>query len=135
MKQKVFLLLSLLLFLANALFSQDIWSFKRTVEYALANSITVKQANLSSLQAEIDYKRNRVGLYPTASFNNNWGFSFGRRENPTTGIFENTNSLYSSFGFNSSVNIFNFYSQRNTTAAGKYQLEANRASEEKAKMM
>jgi len=133
MKHKVFLLSSLLLFLSNTLFSQDAWSFKRTVEYALANNITVKQANLSSLQAEIDYRRNQMRLYPTASFNNNWGFSFGRRENPTTGIFENTNSLYSSFGFNSSVNIFNFYSQRNTTAAGKYQLEAYRASEEKVK--
>jgi outer membrane protein len=99
----------------------------------LANNITVKQANLSSLQAEIDYNRNRFGIYPTASVSNNWGFSFGRRENPTTGIFENTNSLYSSFGFNTQVSIFNFFSRRNTVAAVKYQVEAYKSLEEKSR--
>ncbi len=114
-------------------FSQKEWNLRQTVEYAIANNISVKQANLSSLQAEIDFMQNRAGAYPTASFTNNWGLSFGRRENPTTGIFENTNSLFSSFGLNTSINIFNFYSQRNTTAASKLQMAALRASEEKAK--
>lgn len=109
MKRKILFLSILASFLINSLFSQNVWDLKRTVEYALGNNITVKQANLSSLQAELDYKQNRFGIYPTASFNNNWGFSFGRRENPTTGIFENTNSIYSSFGLNTSVSIFNFF--------------------------
>lgn len=96
-------------FIAKPVYGQNTWDLKRTIEYALTNNISVKQANLSSLQAELDFRQNRLGMYPNASFNNNWGLSFGRRENPTTGIFENTNSLYSSFSFNTSVSIFNFF--------------------------
>jgi outer membrane protein len=119
--------------LATQLSGQDVWNLQRTVEYALQNNISVKQANLSSQQAELDFRLNRTGVYPTASFNNNWNMSFGRRENPNTGIFENTNALISSFQFSSSANIFNFYNQRNTIAAARYQVAATRATEEKAK--
>src|SRR5688500_7100666 len=86
----------------NNLYSQNPWNLKQAIDYAIANNISVKQANLASRQAELDYNLNRAGIYPTASFNNNWNMSFGRRENPTTGIFENTTALASSFSFNSS---------------------------------
>ncbi|MEJ7739440.1 MAG: TolC family protein [Chitinophagaceae bacterium] len=132
MKHLLFVLF-LAAFFATPVYAQNNWDLKRTIQYALTNNISVRQANLSSLQAELDFRQNRLGLYPNASFNNNWGFSFGRRENPTTGIFENTNSLYSSFGFNTSVSIFNFFSQRNTIAAYQYELEGFKASEEKAR--
>ncbi|MEJ7767676.1 MAG: TolC family protein [Chitinophagaceae bacterium] len=115
------------------LFGQDTWDLKRAVDYAITNNISVKQANISATQAELDFKVNQTGIYPTAVFNNNWNMSFGRRENPTTGIFENTNALASTFNFQSSFNIFNFYSQRNTIAAFKYQLASSQATEQKAK--
>lgn len=69
-------------FLINPAFAQGDWDLRRTVEYAVANNISVKQANLSSLQAELDFRQNSFGRYPNASFNNNWGLSFGRREIP-----------------------------------------------------
>jgi outer membrane protein len=133
MQTKILLVLLISIFHWNFIYSQTPWDLKRSVEYALANNITVKQAEISSQQAELDFRQNRFGLYPNASFSNNWGLSFGRRENPTTGIFENTNSLYSSFSFNSSINIFNFFSQRNTIAASKYELQAYKALETKAR--
>lgn len=117
----------------NYSFSQNEWNLKQAIDYAIANNISVKQANLSSRQAALDFSLNRLGMYPTASFNNNWSMSFGRRENPTTGIFENTKALSSSFSLNSNFLIFNFYSQRNTIEAYKYQLSATEATEEKAK--
>jgi outer membrane protein len=119
--------------LFNNLYSQNQWNLKQAIDYAVENNISVKQANLASRQAELDYNLNRVGVYPTASFNNNWNMSFGRRENPTTGIFENTTALASSFSFNSSFLIFNFYSQRNAVQAAMYQQSATEATEEKAK--
>jgi outer membrane protein len=124
-------LFGILLF--NNLYSQNQWNLKQAIDYAIANNITVKQANLASRQAELDYNVNRVGVYPSASFNNNWNMSFGRRENPVTGIFENTTALSSSFGFNSSFLIFNFYSQRNAVQAAMYQRSATEATEDKAK--
>lgn len=123
--------------LFSALFApvrgQNTWDLKRAVEYAIANNISVKQANINSQQAAINYLQSRTGVLPTASFGNNWNMSFGRRENPTTGIFENTKALTSSFSFSSAFNIFNFYSQRNSVEAVKYQQQAAEATEERAK--
>jgi outer membrane protein len=119
--------------LCNIAFAQNQWNLKQAIDYAIANNISVKQANLASAQAELDFSLNKVGVYPTASFNNNWNMSFGRRENPTTGIFENTRAISSGFSLNSSFLIFNFYSQRRAVEASKYQLSASEASEEKAK--
>src|SRR5690349_15631713 len=133
MQTKILLALIISISHWNFIYSQTNWDLKRSVEYALANNITVKQADISSQQAELDFRQNRFGQYPNASLSNNWGLSFGRRENPTTGIFENTNSLYSSFNFSSSISIFNFFSMRNTIAASKYELAAYKALETKAR--
>ena len=114
-------------------FSQNEWTLRQTVEYAIAHNITVRQANISSLRATLDARQASTRIYPSASFNNNTGFRFGRVENPVTGVFENTNSVFSTFGFNTSVNIFNFYSQRNNISGNRFLLESAKASEEKAK--
>jgi outer membrane protein len=127
------ILFTIILLVTNPLFSQKVWNLARAVEYAIANNITVKQANISSLQARETFKLNKAGLYPTASFSNRWSMSFGRRQNPTTGILENTNALSSTFGFSGGVNLFNFYALHNTIAASKYQLAATEATEDKAK--
>src|SRR3954465_15627488 len=95
-------------------FSQNAWNLRQAIDYAIANNISVKQANIASRQAELDFSLNRLGAYPTASISNNWSMQFGRRENPTTGIFQNSTAITSSFGFSSNFLIFNFFSQRNT---------------------
>ena len=124
---------TLALTLAVPAFAQNVWSLKRAVEYAVNNNLSVKQANINSRQAAINFFQTRSGLLPTASFNNNWNMSFGRRENPTTGIFENTTALASTFSFQTAFNIFNFFSQRNNVEASKYQQQSIEAQEERAK--
>ncbi len=133
MNKKILFVFTIMILVANSSFSQKVWNLARSVEYAIANNITVKQANISSLQAAENFKLNNAGIYPAASFSNRWSLSFGRRENPTTGIFENTKALNSTFNFSSSINIFNFYALRNTVAAAKFQVAAAEATEDKAK--
>src|ERR1700712_2525382 len=133
MNKKMLFVFTIIILVANPLFSQKVWDLQRAVEYAITNNITVKQANISSLQAAENFKLNKAGLYPTASFSNRWSMSFGRRQNPTTGILENTNALSATFGFSGGVNIFNFYALHNTIAAAKYQLASTMATEDKAK--
>src|SRR5690349_6691077 len=95
--KKCFFVVVLTAGIAINLFSQNPWTLQQAVEYAIEHNITVRQANLSALQAELDFKQNQAGVYPTASLNNNWNMSFGRRENPTTGVLENTRALASTF--------------------------------------
>src|SRR3954469_20614128 len=89
------------MFLCNSLFSQTVWNLRQAIEYAIRNNITVKQANINSLRAEVDFQQNRLGAYPNASFSNNWSMSFGRRENPTTGILQTAKALSSTYNFSS----------------------------------
>lgn len=133
MYKKILCVFTIIILLAHPTFSQTAWNLARSVEYAIANNITVKQANISSLQAEENFRLNNAGIYPTASFSNRWSMSFGRRQNPTTGLLENSKALSSTFNLSSAVNIFNFYALRNTVAATKYQLAAVQATEDKAK--
>lgn len=118
---------------SSAASAQDTWNLQRAVTYALSNNITVRQADLAYEQAAIDYRSNNAGLYPNAVFTNSWGVRFGRSENPTTGILENTRALSTTFSFTSSFNIFNFYSLRNAVGAYKYQQQAAQMSEELAR--
>jgi outer membrane protein len=131
--KKCFLVVLMSAGVASSLFSQNPWNLRQTIDYAIANNITVRQANIAAQQAVLDFQQSRFGVFPSASFNNNWNLSFGRRENPTTGVLENTKALASTFGLNAQINIFNFYSQRNTVAANKYEVAASQAAEEKAK--
>ena len=133
MNKKILFVFTITILVANASFSQKVWNLARSVEYAIANNITVKQANISSLQAAENFRLNSAGIYPTASFSNRWSMSFGRRQNPTTGILENTKALSSTFNLSSGINIFNFYALRNTVAAAKFQVAAAEATEDKAK--
>lgn len=133
MKYKILAWLGFSILTSVTLFGQDVWNLQRSVEYAIANNISVKQANIAYEQAALDYRSNYASVYPTAVFSNNWGMRFGRSENPTTGILENTTALTTNYSFTSSFTIFNFYALRNSVAAARYQREAAVASEERSK--
>ena len=133
MNRKILFVFIIMVLVVHSSFSQKVWNLARAVEYAVANNITVKQANISSLQAEQNFLLDKSGIYPSASFSNRWSMSFGRRQNPTTGILENTKALSSTFNLSSAVTIFNFFSLRNTTAAAGYQLASIQSTEDKAK--
>lgn len=133
MKNKFPLWLVLYIFSSNMLLGQRVWNLQRAVEYAVTNNIDIRQANVAYERAEINFRTNAAAIYPTASFNNNWSMRFGRSDNPTTGLLENTKALSTSFSFGSAFDIFNFYRLRNTVEAAGYQREASKVSEEKAK--
>ncbi len=47
--------------------SQDAWNLKRSVEYAIENNISVKQADIQARLAEVTLKQSRLMQYPSAS--------------------------------------------------------------------
>jgi outer membrane protein len=130
---KIYWLILSAFFLSGSLSGQTAWNLQQAVDYAIENNISVKQANIAALQAKLDFQQNSMSIFPSAGFNNNWRLSSGRSDNPTTGILETNKALSTTFGLNTQVNIFNFFSQRNNIQAYKYQLQASRATEEKAK--
>jgi outer membrane protein len=113
--------------------AQEKWSLPRCVQYARDNNIGVKLAAIPVGYAELQVNQDKLSQYPTANFGNNYGMSFGRRENPTTGVFEDQKFFSIGLNFQTSVSIFNWFSRKNNMAANLLELQANRITVDKLK--
>lgn len=105
--------------------AQEKWDLRRCVEYARANNISVKQADLQSRLAELTYKQGKSSQWPSLNLQNSYSFRFGRAENPATGILEDNNIFNINFGLNTQVSLFNWFSKRNTIEASRLTYQEN----------
>lgn len=127
--QLVCLLLILLSFSVQA---QEKWDLRRAVDYAIANNISIKQADLQTRFSALNYNQEKLSRYPTLSFQSNLGYRFGRSENPTTGVLEDNNFLSSGFQLQTSVDLFNWFSKKYSIESSRLNYEADKAQVKKA---
>ncbi|HQW84778.1 MAG TPA: TolC family protein [Ferruginibacter sp.] len=124
----IFLLL--IAFNANA---QEKWGLLRCVTYAMDNNITVRQTDLQSKTAALQLKQSKLGQIPSLGFSGGPGYSSGRNQDPTNFSLITQSYLSANLQLQSSADIFNWFSKRNTIAANEWELEAARASTDKLK--
>ena len=132
MHKKYTLLLTILSLVLTAS-AQDKWDLKRCVEYALANNISVKQADVQARNADLTLKQSKQSQYPSVNVSANTSLNGGRSIDPTTNLFVQQQILSAGFGLNSSMSIFNFFSLRNTIEGNKINSEAERANVDRIK--
>jgi outer membrane protein len=132
MRVKALLLITTLTAAAPAM-AQEKWSLPRCIQYARDNNIGVKLAAIPVGNAELQARQDKLSQYPTANFGNSYGMSFGRRENPTTGVFEDQRFFSTGLNLQTSVAIFNWFSRKNTLAADLLELQASRITVDKLK--
>ena len=120
-------------FLAVTVQSQEKWSLQKCVQYALDSNISIKQNEIQAQLADVTYKQSKLSKIPTANFSNNDGYRFGKSQNPSTGILENQNFFQVGLSFQSNVQIFNWYSKKNTILANEWSLLAAKAATDKLK--
>ncbi|MEO5891645.1 MAG: TolC family protein [Ferruginibacter sp.] len=118
--------------LCNTVKAQDTWDLRKIVDYAMANNITVKQANVQASITGLQYKQSRLGQYPSASFSGNTSYNSGRNQDAS---FNLVTQSYVGAGaqLQTSADIFNWYSKKNTMLANQWQSEAAKASADKLK--
>jgi outer membrane protein len=121
------------LFFASAAFSQEKWSLQKCVQYAMDNNISIKQRDVQSELAGITLKQNKLSQIPSFSFSNTDAYRFGKSQNPSTGILENQNYFTVGLNLQSSAQIFNWYSKKNTILASEWSVQAAKAATEKLK--
>jgi outer membrane protein len=107
--------------IVNSSSAQQKWNLKTCIEYAMQNNLSVKQTAVQEKVALINYKQSKLSQLPNASFSNNDGYRFGKSQNPSTGILENQNFFSIGLNFQSSVDIFNWYSKKNTILANQWE--------------
>ena len=128
--------LIILLFLSGIRFfsfGQDKWDLRRCVDYALKNNISVRQADVQARISELTYKQSKLSQYPSADFQNSSAYKFGRFIDPNTNLFTNQEQFTSNHSLNVNLDLFNWFSKRNTVAANNYQAQAYAAGAEKAR--
>jgi outer membrane protein len=114
-------------------FSQKKWTLMECVEYAMENNISVKQSILQSDLAGISYKESKLSQIPNLNLTNSDGLSYGKSKNPSTGILENQNYFSVNLNLQTSVQIFNWFSKKNTILANQWSVMASNAATDKLK--
>jgi outer membrane protein len=113
--------------------AQQKWNLKSIVDYAMANNINVKLTDVQAKVAAINYSQSKLSQYPNANFSTSTSINSGNNQDPTT--FSRITQTYLNAGFQlqTSADIFNFYSKRNTIAANEWELKAASAATDKVK--
>ena len=111
--------------------AQQRWNLKSVVDYAMENNITVKLSDIQAKNAGLTYQQSRLALFPNANFSGNTSVNSGNNQDPTT--FTRVTQIFLGAGFQlqTSADIFNFYSKRNTIAANEWELLAAKANVDK----
>jgi outer membrane protein len=119
--------------LATLSFGQEKWDLRRCVDYALKNNISVQQADVQARIVALTYQQSKLSQYPTLNFQNSAAYRFGRSIDPATNLFTNQEIFTTDHSLNLNLDLFNWFSKKNTVASNHYQAEAYVAGSEKAK--
>lgn len=111
--------------------AQERWNLQRIVEYAMQNNISGRQLDVQTRATALTLKQSRLSQYPNASFQANASFNSGSNQDPTSFSRITQSYLGSGFQLQSSADIFNFFSKRNTIAANEWELRAAQANADK----
>lgn len=112
---------------------QEKWGLLKCVEYAMTNNISVKQTDLQARIAELQLKQSKLGQLPNFNFSGGPAFNNGRNQDPTTFSLITQSYLSANMQLQSSADIFNWFSKRNTIAANEWELQAAKANTDKLK--
>ena len=127
------LIIVIFISLSNVSFSQQKWNLQSIVDYAMANNINVKLQDVQARIAAVNLKQSKLSQYPNANFSNNISINSGNNQDPTTFSRITQTFLVAGLQLQSSADIFNFYSKRNTIAANNFEAQAANASTDKIK--
>lgn len=122
---RLYILLSgFVLFAHSNVSGQEKWNLRTIVDYAMANNIGVKQSEIQAKISALTYQQSRLSLYPTVNLGGNTSVNNGNNQDPIT--FQRINETFLTAGLQlqTSADIFNFYSKRNTIAANEWELKA-----------
>ena len=126
-------LLVIFIFVTAVGFSQKKWTLMECVQYAMENNLSVKQSALQSDLAGITYQESKLSQIPNLNLTNSDGLSYGKSKNPSTGILENQNYFSVNLNLQTSVQIFNWFSKKNTILANQWSVMAANAATDKLK--
>lgn len=111
--------------------AQQKWTLLQCIQYAMDNNLLVRQAQIQARLSELVLKQSKLSQYPNLTYGSNVAYSSGRNQDPTNFSLITKGYLSSSMTLQTGVELFNWYSKRNTIAANVLEVNAAKANIEK----
>ena len=132
--KKLLLVLSLAIFILDlTCYSQDKWDLRKCVDYALANNISIKQADIQARLSRLTLSQSKLSQIPTLTVGTGLGVNSGNSLNQTTYTINNQTYLYNNYSLQANVTVFNGFYLRNLIAANRLAWQATLANSDKTK--
>ena len=109
------------------------WSLKDCIDYAIANSITIKQADNEVKQNKLTKETNKWARLPNLNASIGQSWNWGRSASPVDNSYTNIQTSNANAGVSTSVPLFTGLEIPNKYALSKLNLEASIADLNKAK--
>jgi outer membrane protein len=113
--------------------AQDKWDLRRCVEYALANNISVKQADIDSRTSQLIYEQAKGNQMGTLNAATALGLNFGRSINQTTNVYTNNQGLSQYYNLNANITLFNWSALKRAKESSKLSYDAQVVNIDKVK--
>jgi len=109
------------------------WSLKQCIDYALANSLTVRRSQYTLESSEVDLRQSELSRLPSVNGNASYGYSWGRGIDVTNNNFVTQEQRVSQIGANASLPLYNGMRIHNTIQQSKRSYAASEQDLAKAK--
>lgn len=110
-------------------FTQETWSLEKCIEYAKDNSLAIKTAKYTVVDAQLSEKQARLQRMPFVSGRGSFGQQFGRTIDPTTNTFRNQRIGFNSWGVDANITLFDGGRIHNQVKQSELDVQAARMSE------
>ncbi|KAA6307067.1 hypothetical protein EZS27_041267, partial [termite gut metagenome] len=104
--------------------TQESWTLRQCVEYAIANNITIRQTANSVIQNETELNTSKWMRLPNLNGSTNQNFSWGRATSPIDNTYTDTNNSNTNFSLSTNVPLFTGFQIPNQYELNKLNLKA-----------
>lgn len=128
-----FLKLFLFLFLFVGLrFSkaQEIWDWKKCIEYAMQNNLQLKQTDLNVKLEEVNLQKNKLNFTPNINASSNYNLRIGNTFDFFASTYQQQLVNYQDYGLSFSQPLFDGLITKNSVAKSRIDLEALKLDQE-----
>src|SRR5688572_13788904 len=113
--------------------TQDKWSLKQCIDYALAHSLAIQRSNYNVENSEVDLRQAKFSRLPSVNGNIGYGYSWGRGLDPVTNSFASQEIRSSNISGNASLPLYNGMRIHNTIKQSQTAVSASEYDLAKAK--
>ena len=113
--------------------AQKVWTLQQSIDHAISNNINIRQTEISSEIAEINYTQSKMALLPSLNGSSSYSYNFGRSVDFFTYQFSTTEIQSANFSVNGNLPVFSGFQLQNTLARSRYDYLAGKENVRKIK--